>query len=262
MRDEKINWIESPADKFLLPDLAGKSALVTGSSQGIGKATVQGLIANGVYVFGLDCKESDLSDDKFTQINCDLRDTASIQHSLDEIAEKVTSLDYVVNVAGMDPKYQIDEITVEQWNELINLNLRAYYFVIKHALPLLRRGEGRSIVNVSSINYRLGVPGRAPYSAAKAGIIGLTAGLSRELGRENIRINSVTPGWVFTERQIADYFSGEGAAKNLDYLAQEQSIRLKILPADIANHILFYLSSVSRASDGHNCIVDSGWLLE
>lgn len=260
--NKKIEWIDSPAQKFLLPDLGGKNALVTGSSQGIGRATVQGLIANDVNVFGLDHNDSDLKNRRFTPIQCDLRDTSSILSAFDKISASISSLDYVVNVAGMDPKYPIDEIALDQWDELVNLNLRAYYFVIKHALPLLRLGSGRSIVNVSSINYRLGVPGRAPYSATKAGILGLTTGLSRELGRENIRINAVTPGWVFTERQVLDYFSGDEGAKNLDYLAKQQSIKLKILPADIANHILFYLSSVSRASTGHNCIVDSGWILE
>lgn len=162
----------------------------------------------------------------------------------------------------MDPKYLIDEVTVEQWDHLIDLNLRTYYFVIKLALPLLRRGQGRSIVNVSSINYRLGIPGRAAYSATKAGILGLTTGLSRELGRENIRVNTVSPGWIFTERQVEEYFNSEDAAKHLDFLGQEQSIKIKIKPEDVANHILFYLSAVNRTSTAHNCVVDGGWLLE
>jgi len=262
MGNKKEKWIDSQPGKFLLPDLKGRNAVVTGSAQGIGRAVVRGLLSNGACVFGLDVKTGGIRHRRFIQVTCDLCDTSSILRAFDRISEDVLSLDYVVNVAGMDPKYKIDEIAADQWDELMDLNLRAYYFVIKHALPMLRQGKGRSIVNVSSINYRLGVPGRAPYSASKAGILGLTAGLSRELGRENIRINAVTPGWVFTERQIADYFSGRTGERNLEYLGKQQSIKLKISPADIANHILFYLSNVSRASTGHNCIVDSGWILE
>ncbi len=262
MNPKETAWIDAEARKLILPDLRDKNALVTGSSSGIGLATVQGLLANKVNVFGLDLAESGVRNRRLTSIHCDLRDTSSILNAFDKISAETTTLDYVVNVAGMDPKYRIDEIEIEQWNELVDLNLRAYYFVIKHALPLLRNGTGRSIVNVSSINYRLGIPGRAPYSATKAGILGMTTGLSRELGRENIRINAVTPGWVFTERQVVDYFAGKDGMKNLDYLAKQQSVRIKISPADVANHILFYLSSVSRASTGHNCIVDGGWILE
>ena len=260
--NQKEAWVKSTVQKFILPDLRGKNALVTGSSCGIGLATVRGLLVNNANVFGLDRTESGLKNRRLTSIRCDLCDMSSILSAFDKISADVGSLDYVVNVAGMDPKYWIDEIAVEQWDDLLDLNLRAYYFVIKHALPLLRHGSGRSIVNVSSINYRLGIPGRAPYSATKAGILGLTTGLSRELGREGIRINAVTPGWIFTERQVADYFTGKDGAKNLEYLAKQQSIKLKISPADIANHILFYLSNVSRASTGHNCIVDGGWILE
>ena len=179
-----------------------------------------------------------------------------------EISLRTERLDYVVNVAGADPKHAIDTITLGEWDRLIDLNLRAYYFVIKGALPLLRRGRGKSVVNVSSINYRLGVPGRAPYSATKAGILGLTTGLSRELGRDGIRVNTVSPGWVFTERQIEEYFAGPQSQKFLDYLAQHQAIRIEISALDVANHVAFYLSEVSRASTGHNCVVDGGWLLE
>ena len=261
-RDSRTKWIDSPPKEFLLPDLAKKRAVVTGSSQGIGRATVQALLANGARVFGLDCAACDLQQERFSPIRCDLGNVADIVKAFLEISTLVSGLDCIVNVAGNDPKNPMDEVTVEQWDQLLDLNLKAYYFVIKHGLPLLRRGSGQSIVNVSSINYRLGISGRAPYAVTKAGILGLTTGLSRELGKENIRINTVSPGWVFTARQISNYFSGSAAPKNLEHLARQQSIPLKILPADIANHILFYLSEVSRASTGHNCVVDSGWILE
>lgn len=257
-----FHWIETPAPRLHLPDLSGKTALVTGSSQGIGRSTVQLLLENGARVFGVANDESALVHESFSQIRCDLADLAELEGALMEIGRQTTKLDFVVNVAGVDPKHPIDAITAEQWDRVVDVNLRAYYFIIKNALPLLRAGVGRSIVNVSSINYRLGVPGRAPYSATKAGILGLTTGLSRELGAEGIRINTVSPGWIFTERQIESYFSGEKAAGYLSFLGDKQSLGLKITGEDVANHILFYLSSLSRASTGHNCVVDGGWLLE
>ncbi len=260
--EHAVRWNDSPAREFSLPDLAGKTAAVTGAAQGIGRAAVQALLANGARVFGLDRNACGLRHERFTPIRCDLSRTTEITRAFSKISSRVAALDGVVNVAGIDPKIPITRMTAGQWDRLMDLNLRAYYFVIQHALPLLRRSLAPAVVNVSSINYRLGVPGRAPYAASKAGILGLTTGLSRELGRENIRINTVSPGWVFTERQVADYFSGSAAAKNLDHLARQQSIPLKIHPADVANHILFYLSEVSRASTGHNCVVDSGWILE
>ena len=256
------DWIESPAPPLLLPDLRGKTAIVTGVSMGIGRATAELLLENGARVVGLARVADRWTHPELVGISCDLSDAEAIEGAFREISLRTERLDYVVNVAGADPKYPIDGITIEQWDRLIDLNLRAYYFVVKGALPLLRRGRGKSVVNVSSINYRLGVPGRAPYSATKAGILGLTTGLSRELGKDGIRVNTVSPGWVFTERQVEEYFAGPLAAKFLEYLAQHQAIRIKMSAGDIANHVVFYLSEVSRASTGHNCVVDGGWLLE
>jgi NAD(P)-dependent dehydrogenase (short-subunit alcohol dehydrogenase family) len=256
------DWIESPAPPLLLPDLQGKSAVVTGVSMGIGRATAELPLENGARVVGLSRVADRWTHPELLGLSCDLSDAEAIEAAFREVALRMEQLDYVVNVAGADPKYPIDAITLGEWDRLVDLNLRAYYFVIKGALPLLRRGRGKSVVNVSSINYRLGVPGRAAYSATKAGILGLTTGLSRELGREGIRVNTVSPGWVFTERQVEEYFVGPQASRFLEYVAQQQSIPIKMSARDIANHIVFYLSEVSRASTGHNCVVDGGWLLE
>jgi len=246
-----------------LPDLRGGTALVTGASRGIGRAVVEGLAAHDVRCYGL--ARHGLPPDLPAQVvslPCDLGDAVEIEQAVAQVAAQSGSLDYLVNVAGADPKYRLEESTAEIWNEIVDLNLRAYYLLIRSCLPLLRRGRGRAIVNVSSINYRLGIPGRAIYSTTKAGILGLNTGLARDLGREGIRINTVSPGWVFTERQVEEYFATPDGEKHLATLGEKQALPLHIQSADIANHILFYLSNVSRASTGHNCVVDGGWLLE
>ena len=251
------------ATMIQLPDLRGGTALVTGASRGIGRAVVEALAGHDVRCFALanDGFPPDLPP-QTVPVPCDLSDASTMEEVVASVAAQTDSLDYLVNVAGIDPKYQLEEGTVDRWDSIVDLNLRAYYLLIRGCLPLLRRGHGRSIVNVSSINYRLGIPGRSIYSTTKAGILGLTTGLARELGRDGIRINTVSPGWVFTERQVAEYFTGPNAEKHLATLEEKQALRIHIDPVDVANHILFYLSNVSRASTGHNCVVDGGWLLE
>jgi NAD(P)-dependent dehydrogenase (short-subunit alcohol dehydrogenase family) len=254
---------QTGATAIRLPDLDGGTALVTGASRGIGRAVVKTLAAHDVQCFALADQgfATDLPP-QVVPIPCDLSNAATIEQVIAMVKSHTESLDYLVNVAGIDPKYGLEEGTVDIWDSIVNLNLRAYYLLIRGCLPLLRRGRGRSIVNVSSINYRLGIVGRSIYSTTKAGILGLTTGLARELGKDGIRINTVSPGWVFTERQVAEYFSGPDAEKHLATLDEKQALSLHIDPVDIANHILFYLSNVSRASTGHNCVVDGGWLLE
>jgi NAD(P)-dependent dehydrogenase (short-subunit alcohol dehydrogenase family) len=251
-----------PAEPLRLHDLRGKVALVTGASAGIGRATIEALLDNGATCFGLSRKPGAYAHRGYHAVACDLGDADAIAAAFAVVRKATSHLDFVVNVAGIDPKIPIAEGDAARWGEIVDLNLRAYYLVIRESVDLLRKGAGRSIVNVSSINYRLGIPGRSIYSATKAGILGLTTGLARELGKDSIRINTVSPGWIFTERQVVEYFTGDAASKHLGHLEKVQSLPLRIQAVDVANHILFYLSSVSRASTGHNCVVDGGWLLE
>lgn len=253
---------ETPRPGIRLPDLAGRVALVTGTSAGIGRATADALLANGAQVHGLDFADATLAHENFTAHRCDLRDPAAIKSCVASCGGGTGHLDYVVNVAGVDTKFSLEEGGAEEWQHIVDINLRAYYLILHESAAYLRGGKGRSVVNVSSINPQLGVPRRSIYSASKSGILGLTTGLARELGKDGIRINAVTPGWVFTEAQTSEYFEGVAASKNLRHLAEVQSIALKISPADIANHILFLLSEVSRASTGANLVVDAGWTLQ
>jgi NAD(P)-dependent dehydrogenase (short-subunit alcohol dehydrogenase family) len=257
------SWHDQSPLMIKLFDLTGRKAVVTGASRGIGKTVIEALRANGAFCYGLS-NEAMESDDpaSFMPLQCDLSDSTAIQMTVERIREVTDALDYLVNVAGIDPKYVLEAGDESAWQRIIDLNLRAYYLLIRGCVPLLKRGRGKAIVNVSSINYRLGISGRAIYSTSKAGILGLTTGLARELGRQSIRINTVSPGWVFTERQIQEYFEAPDADCHLNTLAERQSLPIKIHPLDVANHILFYLSEVSRTSTGHNCVVDGGWLLE
>jgi NAD(P)-dependent dehydrogenase (short-subunit alcohol dehydrogenase family) len=262
------------ASPIRLLDLAGRTAVVTGSSAGIGRAVCDGLIAQGCSVFGLDVTPPAGSTDSpsshassaspppsRTHLTCDLRDPASIREAVARLPQR---LDYVVNVAGRDPKYSLAEGSEKEWGEILDLNLRAQYLLIRESLSRLERGEGKSIVNMASINYRLGVPRRTAYTVSKTGILGLTRGLSRELGSKGIRINTISPGWVFTETQKKAFFDDpvEGP-RYLQYLRDVQSLPEKrISPEDIANHVLFLLSSASSAATGSNFVVDAGWILE
>jgi len=246
---------------MILEDLRGHRALVSGSTGGIGLAVVQALLGQGCAVVGLDVAEGPPLGAGYQHVRCDLGDATALQAAL-ALVTAHGPLDHVVNVAGIDPTYALSAGGRAEWDRVLDIDLRAYYLVLHHCLEALRAGAGKSIVNVSSINYQLGLPGRSIYSAAKAGILGLTRGLSRELGREGIRINTVSPGWVFTARQHREHFSGAAAAANLAHLARVQALEVHIRPEDIATHILFYLSAASRASTGHNCVVDGGWLLE
>ena len=250
---------------MIFEDIKGKIAVVTGASRGIGKAASEGLLEQGASVLGIDCGQSAIKHPGYSHYVCDLQSTEEIESTFNTINRRTEFIDFLVNVAGIDPKIPIEEGDKQRWDEIVNINLRGYYFCIRSSLHMLRNGTGKSIVNLSSINYRLGVPGRSIYSATKAGIIGLTYGLARELGREGIRINCISPGWVFTERQKEEYFETkdeERDKKYLDNLFSMQSLKVKIQPEDIANHILFLLSESSRATTGHNLIVDAGWLLE
>ena len=256
----------SVADTRLLPDivypdLAGKRFLVTGTSQGIGQAVAQALLNQGAQVLGVANEVSDFSGD-YQHFICDLSDAQALEACMREVC--ADALDGVVNIAGIDPKIPLSAAGLAAWERVIDLDLRAYHLIIHHALDALKSGTMKSIVNMASINHQLGVPERGLYTIAKCGIVGLTRGLARELGRGGIRINTISPGWVLTERQRQEYFpdSEEGRLRLEDLFTQKQSLALEIQPEDIAAHVLFYLSGISRASTGHNCVVDAGWILQ
>ena len=190
-----------------LLDLASRIALVTGGSSGIGRAVALALAQQGCLVWTLDLQPPHVksgddaagvhNDLKITHVRCDVSRSSDVDAAVSFVASSVGGkLDYLVNVAGIDPKYSLEEGDEAAWSRVVDTNLRSSYLITRRAVPMLERGAGRAIVNVSSLSAFLGVKRRSIYAASKAGVLGLTTGLARELGEKEIRINSVCPGWV------------------------------------------------------------------
>lgn len=260
--------------RLRLLDLAGRCALVTGASNGIGRAVALALARQGCAVSALDlAPPAAAADDtdaavgaggSITFVRCDVSQSEAVDAAVAQVRDSCHgALDYLVNVAGIDPKVSLEDGDAAAWDRVLDTNLRSQYLLIRRAAPLLERGRGKAIVNVSSLSAYLGVRRRAIYSASKAGVFGLTTGLARELGDRGIRINSVAPGWVFTPRQVSEYFAGAEREGNEAYLDSVQSLRGKrIAPDEIAAPILFLLSEASGAITGSNIMADGGWRLQ
>jgi 3-oxoacyl-[acyl-carrier protein] reductase len=183
------------------------AALVTGAAAGIGRAVALRLAETGADVVGLDrdpeglealAAEASERELHVTTLVCDLRDPDAIAEAVQSAAESLGGLDVVVNNAGVARDSLIEEMSLDAWREVLEIDLQAYFLVAKASIPYLRESGTRGrIVNMSSRAY-LGNPGQANYSAAKAGVIGLTKALSLELGRDGITVNAVAPGMIDT----------------------------------------------------------------
>jgi len=160
----------------------------------------------------------------------------------------------LVNNAAHDERHDLADVTVAYWDERQAVNLRHQFFAIQAVAPMMRAAGGGSIINFGSTSWRSRQGGMPAYTTAKAGIEGLTRGLSRDLGPDNIRVNCVVPGWVMTDRQIALWLTPEAETRLMD----EQSLKEKLAPADLARMVLWLAADDSRMCTGHAWIVDGG----
>lgn len=237
-----------------------KVAVVTGGTAGIGRHLVRTLVRAGAQVFfcGLEVRKGRALADKLGPrahfIQADLADPQQITAFISETINATDHIDYVVNNAGIDPRITFESATPEAFDRVISVNLRSYFLVTHAALPGLRNGTGKAIVNIGTTNYMLGLSPFTVYNSAKAGILGFTRSLARELGPDNIRVNMLSPGWIMTSRQLKYHVTSEDKQE----LLASQSIPRLLTPSDVTPAILFLLSSASRGVSGQNLIVDGG----
>jgi NAD(P)-dependent dehydrogenase (short-subunit alcohol dehydrogenase family) len=162
----------------------------------------------------------------------------------------------LVNNAANDDRHEFAEVTPEYWDQRMDVNLRHHFFAAQAVAPSMTRAGGGSIINMSSIAWMIPSTGLPAYVTAKAGIVGLTRTLAKELGPANIRVNAVSPGAIMTDRQRRLWMTPEYLAE----IMQRQSLKRELLPDDVARLILFLASDDSSAITGQNLVIDGGWV--
>ena len=245
--------------------LDGKRVFVTGGGSGIGEAIVAGFAEQGAQVAFVDiavdaslalCERlgrEGYAKPVFRQ--CDIRDVQALQDTIRTLAESLGDFDVLVNNAGNDQRHAPEDVTPAFWDNCIAINQRPMFFAAQAVLEGMKRRGGGAIINLGSISWHLANGGYTVYTTTKAAVSGLTRGLARDLGPFNIRVNTVTPGWVMTERQVNLWLDEEGE-KLID---RSQCLKRRLMPGDIARMVLFLASEDAAMCTAQEFIVDGGW---
>jgi NAD(P)-dependent dehydrogenase (short-subunit alcohol dehydrogenase family) len=252
-------------NKTIYPSLSGRHALVSGGASGIGEALVRALAQQGCLVsfFDIDQAAGDALAKALNaqgyQVHFDLVDLTHIETLKDTIYGRMSAwgaIRILVNNAANDHRHTLQELTSEQFDQCMSVNLKHHFFAAQAVAPAMADAGGGSIINMSSNSWMLGLAGYPGYVTAKAGISGLTKGLARELGGQKIRVNTVLPGWVMTEKQKRLWLTPDAEAE----LMTQQSLKEKIEPEDVSDLVLFLGADDSRMISGQSLVVDGGRL--
>ena len=237
--------------------LDGLTAVVTGSASGIGLATANMLRGYGVTVFGLDIKRGELSTD-MEWFPCDVTSGVAVDEAFGAIEALTSSLDIVVNCAGIGAIGSIEAATEEEWTRVYDTNVAGTARISSRAMPLLRKSASAAIVNVCAIAATVGLPDRAVYSASKGAVLALTRAMAADAIPDNIRVNCVNPGtadtpWVARLLQQADNPETERAALNA-----RQPIGRLVSADEVAAAVCFLASPQQGSTTGTSLSVDGG----
>jgi NAD(P)-dependent dehydrogenase (short-subunit alcohol dehydrogenase family) len=247
------------------PSLKGRSVFVTGGGSGIGASIVTAFTLQGARVAFIDIDEAasralvqelssaDAGAPWFER--CDVRDVPALQSAIARAASALGDFSVLVNNVASDDRHTIESVTVDYWDQRMAINQRPAFFAIQAVVPGMRRLGGGSIVNLGSTGWQMKQGGYPCYAVAKSSVNGLTRGLAAPLGAHRIRVNTVTPGWVMTERQIQ---------LNLDAQSEKALREGQCLPdllqgEDIARMVLFLASDDSAMCSAQEFKVDAGW---
>lgn len=250
--------------EVLYPSLDGRVVIVTGGASGIGEAIVRAFAANRARVVFFDIQDgpaeklvSDVADAGLTTpiyTHCDLADIAEFQAAIRSVGERIGNTTVFVNNAANDSRQAFADVTPESFDRSIDINLRPHFFAAQAVAPQMRAAGGGSIINVSSGAWVGGIADLQAYSAAKAGIVGLTNSLARQLGTDRIRVNALAPGAVMTERQMRLWHTPEST----EGILAQQCIPDLVLERDVANAALFLAADESRLITKQMLFVNAG----
>lgn len=248
------------------PSLQGRSVFVTGGGSGIGAAIVSAFAEQGARVAFVDVAQG-ASEQLADQIAaaghakpwwrvCDVRDIAALQKSISDAAAALGDFSVLVNNVASDDRHSLESVTPAYYDERIAINERPAFFAIQSVVPGMRKLGTGSIINLGSTGWQGKGTGYPCYAIAKSSVNGLTRGLAKTLGQDRIRINTVSPGWVMTERQVKLWLDDAGEQE----LARNQCLPDKLLPHDIARMVLFLASDDAGMCTAQEFKVDAGWV--
>lgn len=254
----------APDRRAAYPSLRDKRVIITGGGSGIGEGLVEAFVRQGARVAFVDVAVAD-SEALVSRLSpgaahapvfrpLDLTDLAALKTVFGELIATLGGCDVLVNNAGNDDRHTIADVTPAYWDERISVNLKHKFFASQAVWPDMKANGGGVILNLGSISWHLGLDELALYQIAKAGVEGLTRSLARELGPYNIRVNTIIPGNVQTERQMR-WYTPEGEAE----IVAAQCLKGRLQPVDVAAMALFLASDDARFCTGHEYWVDGGW---
>ncbi len=246
------------------PSLKGKLVFISGGSSGIGAALVRHFAAQGCRVAfcgtrqggGAELIEEISAAGQPVPIYaaCDVRDVLAYQALLNDVMARAGPIRVLVNNAGRDDRHTIEEVTPAFWDDRLALNLKHYFFAIQAVAPGMAQAGGGAVINMGSVSWMRGRPNLAGYTTAKAGILGLTRTLARELGGRNIRVNAVVPGAIVTDRQTALHRDPAADQAFLD----AQCLKVRLDAGHVSRVTLFMASDDSNGMTGQHVLVDAG----
>ena len=250
----------------IYPSLRDRVVMITGGGSGIGAAMVELFALQGSRVAFLDILDEPAKRlieslaGKCSQVpyfvRCDLADIPALRAAVAEIEARVGPVQVLVNNAANDDRHKSEDVTPEYWDNRMNVNLRHQFFASQAVQPGMKAAGGGSIINMSSIAWVIPSTGIPVYVTAKAAVIGLTRTLARELGSAGIRVNSVLPGAINTERQVRMWRTPEYDEEVLS----RQCLKRKLMPDDVARMVLFLAADDSSGITSQSHIVDGGWV--
>ncbi len=255
----------SPSSLATYPSLRGQRVFITGGATGIGAAMVAAFAEQGAQVAFVDFAQEEAAAlvQHLTAAgyptpwwrHCDVRDVQALQSAIAQAVSELGDFFTLINNVARDDRHSLEDVTPEYWDERMAVNQRPAFFAIQSLVPGMRRLGGGSIINFGSTGWQT-KGGMFPcYAIAKSSVNGLTRGFAGSLGPHRIRVNTLSPGWVMTERQIKLWLNPEGE----ESIRRNQCLPDKLMAGDVARMALFLASDDAAMCTAQEFKVDAGW---
>ena len=247
------------------PSLQDRAVVITRGATGIGATLVESFVAQGARVGFVDLDAGSgaelatrLAGSRHAPVfvEADLTDIAALDAAFSTLRAQIGPIAALLNNAANDRRHRIDDTTSESWDAGIAVNLKHQFFAAKNVAADMKANGGGSIINFGSVSWMLKQGGMPVYTTSKAAVQGLTRSLARDFGPFNIRVNTLVPGWVMTEKQIRLWLDDKGR----EDIARGQCINQPLLPEHIARMALFLAADDSAMCTAQDFIVDGGWV--